>query len=141
MPYHHQIKSDCLFYFFNAFFLKTIVPPLGKMGSISSRQKTPGTDPDVEGAGVLTNTKKDVQGGIEDVTDVKDTAKVLVNDIVNDVVENIGKFVLEVVEDKESISFQKHSILPCKLLNIVESFNRPQQTMCYRRRNFAVAQV
>lgn len=102
IPYHHHIKSDCLFYFFNAFFLKTIVPPLGKMGSISSRQKTPGTERDVECAGVLTKTNKDVQGGIEDVTDVKETVKDLVNDIGNDVVENIGKFVLEVVEDKES---------------------------------------
>ena len=72
------------------------------MGSINTRQKTPGIDPDAEGAGVLTNTKKDVQGAIEDVTDVKDTVKGLVNDIVNDVVENIGKFVLEDVEDKES---------------------------------------
>ena len=87
------------------------------MGSISSRQKTPGTDTDVEGAGVLTNTKKDVQGGIEDVTDVKDTVKGLVNDIVNDVVENIGKFVLEDVEDKES----------CK------AFNTSMQAFKYRR--------
>ena len=110
IPCNHHIKSECLFYFFNAFFLKTIVPPLGKMGSISSRQKTPGTDPDVEGAGVLTNTKKDVQGGIEDVTDVKDTVKDLVNDIVNDVVENIGKFVLEVVEYKESSNSKAFNI-------------------------------
>ena len=90
------------------------------MGSISSRQKTPGTDPDVEGTGVLTNTKKDVQGGIEDVTDVKDTVKDLVNDIVNDVVENIGKFVLEVVEDKES----------CK---IPKAFNTSMQAFKYRQ--------
>ena len=80
------------------------------MGSISSRQKTPGTDPDVEGAGVLTNTKKDVQCGIEDVTDVEDTVKGLVSDIVSDVVENIGRFFLEVVEYNERFNSKAFNI-------------------------------